>query len=250
MQLIADLHTHTLVSSHAYSTMHEMVERAQQIGLRALAITDHGIAMPDSPHPWYFNTLVRQPALIWDDFLLLKGVEANVIRPDGALDMEEGFLRGLDWVIASLHKNCIPYMGREEVTNLWLRIAENPYVDMIGHAEQRQYDFEYDRVAKAFTANNKVVELNANSPVSRPGNEEYAKRLMLACKQNGTKIAVCSDAHSLFEVGSWSWALDLLDEIGFPEERVINSSLQRLADELEVHGRFVAKAARELADKT
>lgn len=247
MELIADLHIHTLVSTHASATLGEMMGQARKLGLRALAVTDHGVAMPDSPHSWYFHTLLRQPGLIDGDFLLLKGVEANAIRADGALDMEEGYLQALDWVIVSLHRNCIPYMGVEETTALWLHIAENPFVDMIGHAEQRQYPFEFDRVTKAFAANNKVVELNANSPVSRPGNEAETRELMLACKRNGTRIAVCSDAHSIYEVGNWGWAVELLREIDFPEERIINSSLERLADELARHGRPVAQTARELA---
>lgn len=249
MNLVADLHTHTLVSSHAYSTLQEMTTRARELGLAALAITDHGVAMPDSPHPWYFNTLVRQPSLLGEDFLLMKGVEANAIRGDGRLDMEEEVLRELDWVIVSLHKNCIPYMGFEETTDLWLRVAQNPLVDMIGHAEQRQYPFDYDRVARAFAESGKVVELNVNSPVSRPGNEANTRELMLACKRNGTQIAVCSDAHSLFEVGRWGWTLDLLEELDFPEERVVNSSMGRLAAVLEQHGRPVAALAKLLAAK-
>ena len=44
MKIIADLHTHTLVSEHAYSTVNEMVQSAKEKGFLALAITDHGPA--------------------------------------------------------------------------------------------------------------------------------------------------------------------------------------------------------------
>ena len=56
--IIADLHTHTLASTHAYSSLTEMVRAASERGLYAIAITDHGKAMPGSPRDWYF----RQPA--------------------------------------------------------------------------------------------------------------------------------------------------------------------------------------------
>ena len=48
--IIADLHTHTLASSHAFNTVTEMARAAREMGYRALAITDHAPAMPDSPH--------------------------------------------------------------------------------------------------------------------------------------------------------------------------------------------------------
>ena len=37
--IIADLHTHTLASNHAYSTVTEMVRAAGEKGLYALAVT-------------------------------------------------------------------------------------------------------------------------------------------------------------------------------------------------------------------
>lgn len=41
MRIIADLHTHTLVSKHAFGTINEMVTEAIDKHLSALAITDH-----------------------------------------------------------------------------------------------------------------------------------------------------------------------------------------------------------------
>ena len=42
MKLIADTHTHTVASTHAYSTLQEMVHGAAEKGLFAIGITDHG----------------------------------------------------------------------------------------------------------------------------------------------------------------------------------------------------------------
>lgn len=54
MQIIADLHTHTLSATHAFNTLDEMAAKAAALGYAALAITDHGPAMPDAPHMWHF----------------------------------------------------------------------------------------------------------------------------------------------------------------------------------------------------
>mgnify|MGYP003079434570 FL=1 len=50
MQMIADLHTHTLCATHAFQTLNEMAAAAKDCGYKALAITDHAPAMPDAPH--------------------------------------------------------------------------------------------------------------------------------------------------------------------------------------------------------
>ena len=241
MKLVADLHTHTLASSHAFSTLNEMVDRARSLGYKGMAVTDHAVTMPDSPHEWYFCNITSLPTVLEDGFLLLKGIEANVLDTDGRLDMDEDLFKRLDWVIASLHSKCIRPLNYEEATALWLNVAKNPYVDMIGHSEERRWQYDYDRVIPVFAQNNKVVELNANSPRVRTGNEENLRRLMLCCKRHGAKIALNSDAHSTYNLGELDWALALLEEIEFPEELVVNSSMQRLRKELELHGRPVAR---------
>lgn len=238
MELIADLHTHTVASTHAYSTLQEMVDACRKNGQRAMAVTDHAPAMPDAPHEWYFHNLLRLPNWLEDGFLLLRGAEVNGLNPEGGLDLDEGLLSRLDWVIVSLHSpSCIPVLSKQEATRLWLNVAENPYVDMIGHSEQAKHVYDYDLVTKAFAKNHKVVELNANSAITRPGNEENLKRLAVCCLNNGTKIAVNSDAHSTFNLQNRQPVLDMLAEIDFPQELVVNSSMQGLLAELALHGK-------------
>ena len=72
MKILTDLHTHTLASTHAYSTLKENIDMAKQMGLEAIAVTDHGISMEDAPHLWHFplrksqlKTGTRSHALIF-----------------------------------------------------------------------------------------------------------------------------------------------------------------------------------------
>lgn len=249
MKIIADLHTHTSVSNHALSSLQEMITQAQEIGLKTVAITDHAPEMTDAPHIWYFSALKQLPQPLPDGYLVLRGVEGNVMDIDGRMDMPESLLKELDWVIASTHYDCIKPVDFEQATHMWLKIAENPYIDMIGHSEQGAYYYDYDLVTKAFSANHKVVEINANSFYVRPGNEERMKELALCCKKNNTKIAINSDSHSIYNLGNFESVLPMLEEIEFPEKLVVNSSVERLADVLEEHGRPVAKLVREIAEK-
>lgn len=241
-EIVADLHTHTMVSNHAFNTITEMAAKAKAMGYKAIAVTDHGCAMPDSPHPWYFYNLRRLPDLL-EGIPVLKGVEANVLDLAGGLDFEQEKLAEMDWVIASIHADCLPgALTVEQATALWLNIAENPAVDMIGHSEQVRHVYDYDAVTRVFAHKNKVVELNGNSAVVRPGGAENMKELALACKKNGCPIALNTDAHSIYHLEAGVGPLqELLREIAFPEELVVNSSGQRLRAVLKRHGKKVVE---------
>ncbi len=239
MKLIADLHMHTIVSHHAFNTITEMAQRAKSLGLYAIAVTEHGPAMPDSPHPWYFYGLTTLPDRI-EDVWLLKGVEANVCDMDGTLDFTPAELErsALDWVIASIHSDVIPKrMTQDEATELWLRVAKNPYVDCIGHSESQAFRYDYDAVTKEFAKQKKIVEINANSAVVRPGNEKNMRELALACKRSGTKIAVNSDAHSIYRLAQFDTVLPMLQEIGFPQELIVNATKENLLAALKERGK-------------
>ncbi len=239
-QIVADLHTHTLVSNHAFNTITEMAAKAKSMNYKAIAVTDHACAMPDSPHIWYFYNLRRLPDVM-EGIPVLKGIEANVMDINGTLDFESSELAKFDWVIASIHGDCLPgTLTVEQATQLWLNIAENPYVDMIGHSEQAKHIYDYDAVTKVFAQKNKVVELNGNSYAVRPDGVGNMQRLALACKKNGCKVALNTDAHSIYHLENGvSHLYKMLEEIDFPEELIINSSGERLLQELTLHNKQV-----------
>ena len=244
MKLIADLHTHTLFSSHAFNTVTEMINQAQKLGLKAIAITDHGPMMPDSGHVWHFINKNQLPKKL-DDLVVLYGAEANVMNINGELDIGEYYLKSLDWVIASIHKEIIPQLSFEEATQLWLNIAENPYVDMIGHCEQVQHFFDFEKVVPVFAKNNKVVEINVNSAVVRPAGQNNMIELAKLCKKYGCKIAVNSDAHSIYKLGTTGNVPEMLESIDFPEELIINASYKNLISELKLHNKYILKQIGE-----
>ena len=156
MQLIADLHTHTLCASHAFNTLTEMTAAAHEMGLAALALTDHAPAMPDAPHIWHFANLSALPHR-QNGVAVLYGAEVNVMDTKGGLDLPQTMLAGMDWVVASIHSPCMPgVLTCKEATRLWLAVAENPYVDCIGHSEQQNYRYDYDTVVRVFAQNRRM----------------------------------------------------------------------------------------------
>lgn len=226
-QPVADLHTHTLASPHAYSTLTENATAAAARGLLAMATTDHGPRIGDGNHLWHFTNMSRLPEHI-AGIRHLSGAEANVCGFDGALDLPNGALEALDVVIASMHDGVMPYGSCEEITEAWLRVAENPLVDIIGHCGSPQYAFDYETVIAAFAKHGKVVEINEGTFCVRQKSLENCETVARLCAKHGVRVVVNSDAHYLADVGRLDNAVALLERVAFPKELIVNSSRERL----------------------
>ena len=125
MKYNLDLHTHTIASGHAYTTLLENIKEASEIGLKVLGTSDHGPSMPGGPHLFYFANMRVLPRELYG-VTLLHGCEVNIVDYDGKLDIPEKTLKNLDFVIASLHDVCIKPGTRDENTNCLLKVMENP----------------------------------------------------------------------------------------------------------------------------
>ena len=60
MKAIIDMHTHTVASGHAYSTIHENVQFAKKHGIKILGMSDHGPDMLGGPQLYFFNNLISE----------------------------------------------------------------------------------------------------------------------------------------------------------------------------------------------
>lgn len=225
-QIIADTHTHTIVSGDAHSTLLENITAARDKGLLYLCATDHVCSIPRAPRPEYFMSLCSVPRE-YEGVTLLRGVEANILDYDGALDVPERILDWLDWVIASLHDMVIAPAGRREHTRAWRAVAENPCVDVIGHCGDPRYHFDLDEVIPAFGRCGKLVEINSHSFEGRKGSAEGCEQVARKCMQYGVSVVVSSDAHFAGNVGNFRASLEMLERIGFPEELVLNADAGR-----------------------
>ncbi len=235
--VIADLHTHSLASTHAFSSVTELVKAAAEKGLFALAITDHAKTMPGSPGPWHFGAL-REIPLYYRGVMTVAGIEANVLDFQGNLDVEKQDIPKLDWIIASIHNLGLEGLRDPDVekcTQLWLQVAKNPKVNVIGHSGDPLFAYDYERVVPEFGAQHKLVEINSHTFSVRKQNVENCRKIAIACKKHGVPVVVNSDAHFETDVGNVKAALKLLEEVDFPEELIVNASQARLRDYLEAH---------------
>ena len=62
----------------------------------------------------------------------------------------------------------------------------------------------------------------------RKGSRDNCADIARLCMKYEVPISIDSDSHICYRVGHVEGALEMLEEIGFPEELVINSSVERL----------------------
>lgn len=230
MKSVMDLHTHTLASGHAYNSMREMASAAAEKGLEVLGITEHAPAMPGTCQAFYFQNLKVVPREMYGIRLLL-GAELNIVDYDGIIDLEARDLKRLDIAIASLHLPCIKPGTAEENTRAYLKAMENPYVNIIGHPDDGRFPVNHEALVEGAKKWNKIIEINNNSlsPLSfRSNAEENDLEILKYCKEYKVPVVLSSDAHIDVRIGDFEYALPLLEKADFPEELVINRSMEAL----------------------
>lgn len=243
MQYLIDLHTHTIASDHAYSTIMELVSQAKVKGMSLFAVTDHGPDVSDGPHPWHFNNLKVVPRVA-EGVGILRGVEAN-ITADGGLDLEDGRLRNLDIVLAGFHPNYLPTTV-EEHTRLMCKVIRSGLVDIISHPGAAQYPLNYEEVLVCAKENNVAIEINSSSSVNtRMGSHENCVTIGKLVSKIGNTVSLGSDAHIAYFLGCFEESLKVISESGVREEQIINSSPLKVLDFLESRGHAPIQELRD-----
>ena len=190
-------HNHT-TASDGRSTLAEMVDAAQELGLQYLGIADHSKSSFQA-HGLSIEQLEAQVAEIarlnktFDGFKIFSGTECDILK-DGSLDFPDEVLAQLDYVVASVH--AVFNLPEAEMTARIIRAMENPHVTMLGHLTGRllltrePYQVNVPAIIEAAAATGTIIELNAN-----------AKRLDMdwrwwpLAKEKGVKCVINPDAH-------------------------------------------------------
>ena len=238
MKIIADTHVHTIASEHAFSTVMEIHAAAKEKGLRFLAVTDHTGKMPGAPTDTYFFCLRSGLPKEYDGVYFLRGCEVNILDEHGTLDLPDEILDRLEWVIASVHWILMPPMNEEKNTEMWLNVARNPHVDVIGHCGDADYPFDYERVIPEFAKQGKIVEINASKCPPNSRHEACWIKVARLCAKYRVPMVLSSDAHFAPNVGNVENALRILHEAQVPKELILNADTARFAKKLsEMTGR-------------
>lgn len=223
MRIKFDTHTHTIASTHAYSTVSENASFAAKIGMDGIAVTDHAPTLPDAPHEWHFRNLKNLPTELFGK-KILTGVELNILDLEGNVDLQSSLLQKLDVVNASIHRQAYKDCDAKDHTSAYEAVIKNPDIDIICHSGSPDFAYDYEYIVRLAAEYNKLIEINNHTFFVRSASVPNCRRIAELCKKHGTGIVVSSDAHFYMDIGNYSKALELLYEIDFPNELIMNRS--------------------------
>ena len=227
-----DLHTHSVMSGHAYSTIQEMAEAARQKGLKHLGIAEHGPMIPGTCDPIYFRNLYVIPRHI-NGVRMWMGAEVNIVDYQGTLDLDDSYLVRLDHVIAGLHRLCYTSGTKQQNTEAVLGAMHHPCVNIISHPADGTAELDLAALVRASARTRTLLEVNNSSLFPKRGNpvaRSLQTGLLKLCKLYDTPVILGSDAHISYSVADYTYLYDLLKETEFPDELIVNYDAKRFFD--------------------
>ena len=250
IQILADLHTHSISSGHhTTDTITDLARAAAARGLRLLGVTDHGPAMSGAPTSAYFRGLAGAPRTRFG-VRLLYGAELNILDEQGNVDLPSDILSTLDYAAAGIHTpifrtsagtaaaadsvlsaRIAPAVGSDPVTAAYLHAMENPFVRILVHCDDPRFPADHQALAEAAARTHTLLEINEASLVPggyRGDGRSAARELLRWCAYYHHPIILGSDSHGSKGAGRMENCLQLLAECHFPPELVLNQEPERL----------------------
>jgi len=195
--IAGDFHIHTNMSDGA-DTLETIVETARAKGYSYIGISDHSKSLKvarglEEERLVSLRDRIRELNRDLSDFKILLGTECEILD-DGRLDYSDDMLRGLDYVIASVHTRF--KMSSEEMTERIFRAISHPSVNILAHPftglihRREPVLLNFERIAEHASANGTALEIN-----SFPERLDINGAQARLAKERGAKIVINTDAH-------------------------------------------------------
>lgn len=238
MHLTGDFHTHTTLS-HGKGSIMDNVRHANELGLKSIAITDHGPGhMICGIKRENFVRLKEEVELARAEFPhmnIYTGVEVNIVDLDGTLDITDKDLEFFDVILMGYHEmvgakslkmaglitanlagrllNIKGARSRQANTKAFIKAIERYPIDAITHIGCKLEVDEYE-IAKAAAQNNTLIEINTKHISDASP--------LLNTFETDCSYLISSDAHHPTSVGMVQQALDFAKEHNISPERLAN----------------------------
>lgn len=246
MNFLGDYHTHTIYSKkpfilwyHAKGSIEDNIASAKQVGLKEIAITDHGF------NHGLFGCSRKNLKIRKEEILRLSqkygikvyfGVEANFIGQDGTIDVIDSDRQYLDIVLCGFHKPTIAkkmsdgfniffknffakYFGTSKKmymrnTQMVLNALEKNKIDVLTHLNSKM-KCDVVEIAKKAAEKGTLIELNERHC-------DFSKSEIDGMLEAGASFIVNSDAHKPAKIGAFPNAESIIDKYNIPKERIVN----------------------------
>lgn len=226
---VADVHTHSLLSGHAFGTVRELAFEAAARNLKILGVTEHGPGIPGTCDPILFRNFIDAPRNLYG-VEMLYGSETNVLNT-GVVDLDRRHLDMLDYAIAGIHGLCYEDVGMVKNTDNVISCMKDPKVKFISHPDADNYPMDYEALVQGAKEYGVALELNNSSlrkPKLRPGCVGNYEKMLPLCMQYGVPIIVNTDSHDPSQVGDFMLARALLERLEFDEELILSNDADKL----------------------
>ena len=221
---LLDVHTHTVASGHAYSSLQEMVKAAADKELQVLGITEHGPSIPGTCPLVYFRNMFVVPRQMYG-IRLLMGCEVNILDTKGSLDLNDDYLDRLDIAIAGIHGNCWKGGDKNQNTEGMLTVINNPKIHVISHPGDGTAEMDFEQLVLASKETHTLLEINNHSLAPQRKKTvaiTNSLEILRLCKKHDVPLILSSDAHISFQIADYSRIMPLVEEVGFPDELIMN----------------------------
>lgn len=246
--IIADMHTHTIYSRHAFSTLKENLDAAILHGMKYIANTDHRysstLSVIDQKNEEARISLINRVNPYYGTSVI-SSMEFNLNREFKASDesicnkLVKYRLFGLhSWFydIPNMNLNVLPILFELAIAdyscNAFAHIERE--INQMLHGSYgievtptvRDILKEIVDIAKYYDV---LLEVNESSLKNdNYGNTERMRCwLEMAC-DNGNRIVLGSDAHFCEEVGIFTNSIALLNELQYPRDLIINCNEEEI----------------------
>jgi DNA polymerase (family 10) len=220
------LHNHSTWSDGVHSIEEMAVFCRDELKLEYLGMCDH------SKTAVYANGLSIERVLQQQEeinklnqklapFKIFKGIESDILG-DGSLDYPDEILAKFDFVVASVHSNL--KMDEERATNRLIKAIENPYTTILGHPTGRLllsrvgYPLDFKKIIDACSANNVVIEINAN-----PLRLDLDWRWHQYALEKGVLLSINPDAHRKEGFYDMNYGVYVARKGGLSKEKCLNA---------------------------
>jgi len=217
-----DCHMHSNYSD-GKNTIQEMAQKAKELNYEYIVITDHSqsLKIANGLTPERLFEKAKETQKLNSENLgihIFHGSEVDILK-DGSLDYKDQDLENLDFVVASIHSKF-----DESCEERYLKVIENPYVNVIGHMTTQEYgsrkplEINYDKIFEKAAKYNVAIEINCSSR----RNDIPSDLIPLALK-HGCKFFINTDSHSIQQLLNMQIGVNLLKAARVKKEDIINT---------------------------
>jgi putative hydrolase len=222
-----DLHIHTLASGHAQNTILEYINQAKRLNMKVIGISDHGPSTDSLANETYFVTLRRIPSKV-NGVRILKGIEANIISPEGNIDISDNVINKLDYIMAGFHLNQLySDKGEKENTEVIISAIRQGKINILTHPFVTSiFPVDVRKVSEEACKNSVLLEVNLHYIKRFIKNKKVMsnlKTMIKVVKKNNKKVILGSDAHNIWELADDSAVTKIKKEIGLTDKSIINN---------------------------